>query len=118
MKYKQFVGAVPTFQKLVSQDLPLSVAYRLHKMIRRINEELGFFNARREQIVTSDAPEGEKSTQIAELLEFEAEWDPEPIRIPIDTGINLSCADLDALEGLVEFYEEEDHERDHDQRAE
>jgi hypothetical protein len=55
---------------------------------------------------------------IAELLDFEAEWDPEPIRIPVSTGINLSCADLDALEGLVEFYEEEDHERDHDQRAE
>lgn len=118
MKYKQFVGAIPSFQKLVSQDLPLPAAYRLNKMIRRINEELGFFNARREQIVTSEAPEGEKSSQLAELLDFEAEWDPEPIRIPVSTGINLSCADLDALEGLVEFYEEEDHERDHDQRAE
>lgn len=117
MKYEKLVLSVEAFQKLTAQDLPLPIAYQLKKMTGRINEELVFFRMRYQQITGSEITEEEKGALIAELLNFETDWDPVPLRIPIDTKINLSCADINALEGLVEFYEEEDHERDHDQCA-
>lgn len=118
MTYQKLIGAVPGLQKLTGQDLPLRTAYRLSKMVRKANEELAFFRMKHEEIMKAETEEEEKRRLFEELLRFEADWSPDPIRIPEDTNIRLSGSDIAALEGLVEITEEEDHERDHDQRAE
>lgn len=118
MTYQKLIGAVPGLQKLTGQDLPLRTAYRLSKMVRKVNEELAFFRMKHEEIMKSETEEEEKRQLFEELLNFEADWTPDPLRIPADTNIRLSGSDIAALEGLVEITEEEDHERDHDQRAE
>lgn len=116
MIYEKLVLSVPAMQKLAGQDLPLSIAYRLKKMTSRIDEELVFFRMRHGEIMKSAVTDEEKGALIAELMNFEIDWDPEPIRIPFDTDIRLSCADLSALDGLVEFYEEDPDENDSDHR--
>ena len=118
MKYEKIVLSVPALQKLAAQNLPMPIAYRLKKMTARVNDELVFFRMRHREITESDAADEEKGALVAELLNFETDWDPEPLRIPVDTDISLSCSDLNALEGMVEFYEEGPDENDTDQRAE
>ena len=109
MTYERIVGAVPTFQKLVMQDLPLPVAYRLSKLVRAVNEELAFFQSESGKI--RERHEDPNSPAIARemeaLLALDVEWEAPPVRIEIDDKLRLSCADIDALDGFVEFYEKE-----------
>lgn len=109
MTYEKLIGAVPTFQKLVRQDLPLPVAYRLSKLVRAVNGELAFFQSESGKI--RERHEDPNSPAIAQemeaLLALDVEWDAPPVRIAIDDKLRLSCADIDALDGFVEFYEKE-----------
>lgn len=109
MTYVKLVGAVPTFQKLVRQDLPLPIAYRLSKLVRAVNEELAFFQSESAKIrERHEDPNSPGITQEMEaLLALDVEWNVPPIRIAIDDKLRLSCADIDALDGFVEFYEKE-----------
>lgn len=93
MTYYNIINAVPSFQKLVHKDLPLQSAYRFAKIVRKVNEELEFYRER------SDVDGAD------ELLNFEIDWDEEKIEIPITTDIELSCADVEALEPFITFSE-------------
>lgn len=93
MTYYALLNAVPSFQKLVHQDLPLQSAYKFSKIVRKINEELDFYKERA-SIDSTD-----------ELLEFEIDWNEEKIVIPVTTNIELSCSDVEALEPFVVFTE-------------
>ena len=105
MTYERIVGAVPTFQKFVMQDLPLPTAYQLSKIVRKINDELGFFQQESEKIRGrhEDPNSPGIKTELENLLDLEVEWDVSPVRIEIDDKIRLSCSDIAALEGFVEF---------------
>lgn len=110
MTYEKLIGAVPAFQKLVTQELPLPVAYRLSKMVQKVNEELVFFRSEseknREKHEDPNSP-GIKR-ELESLLALAVDWDYPVLRIDLDDKLRLSCSDVNALEGFVEFVEKVD----------
>ena len=118
MRYRKIVAAVPALQKLSAQQLPLSLAYRLAKTVGKLNEELAFFGVKHKKIAEAEASEEDKAALFEELMDFETDWNPEPLRIPADANVVLSCYDIQSLEGLVEIYEkEEGHDGNQDKCA-
>lgn len=114
MTYRNFIAAVPAFQKLVMQELPLPVAYKLSKMVKAVNEEARFFGQRHSVIMKRhEDPHSPKiEEEVEELLNLEIEWDKKPIRVEIDEKLKLSCADVDSLEGFIEFVDKEGDENE------
>lgn len=102
------INAVPALQKLVREDLPLRTAYRLSKMVRKVNEELDFFKAKEVELKAKHeykVPVQEYN----ELLNLEIDWDEPTITIPLDNNISLSVADIEALTPFIEFKEVEEN---------
>ena len=108
MRIYDVINAIPPLQKLVREDLPLRTAYRLSKMVRRVNEELDFFKAKEAELKAKheyQVPVGEYN----ELLNLEIDWAEPKITIPLDDHITLSVADIEALTPFIEFKEVEDN---------
>lgn len=105
MTFQNILSAVPAFQKLVAQDLPIRTAYRLHKMIRRVNEEIDFFRMKEGEIRAKHENPNSPAllAELDELLKLPIEWELDPLPLSPDEPLRLSCADLDALEGFVEI---------------
>lgn len=110
MTYRNILGSVPTMQKLYAQDLPIKTAYQLHKMIRRINEEIDFFRSKEQEIRAKHENPNSPAilAELNELLDLTIEWEFEPLPLGPDASIKLSCADLDALEGFITIPNQED----------
>lgn len=106
MIYFQILNAIPGFQKIVSQSLPLRTSYKLSKMVRRVNEELDFFRAKEAELKAKHEYKV-PANEYEELLNLEIDWNEPKIEIPLDADINLSCADVDALTPFIEFKEVE-----------
>lgn len=103
MKLIEIVNARTSLQKLIAQDLPLRLAYRLTKLTDAINFHLSFYGS--ELMKLGENPEPEK---LRELDEMEITDIPQTkLSIPIRDGIVLSAADVKMLEPFIEFYEEE-----------
>ena len=105
MTYGTLNASVPVLSKLVGQNLHLRQAYQLTKIAKRANEELAFFNARYNEIVKSGMEEDEKIKMMNELLNFEVEWNLDPLRLSIDDDLMLSAYDLGVCQGLIEIEE-------------
>lgn len=105
MTYGTLNASVPVLSKLVRQNLHLRQAYHLTKIARRANEELVFFQSKHMEIMKSDKPDEEKIKMMNELLNFEVEWDLEPLVLSLDDDLMLSASDLDAARGLIEIKE-------------
>ena len=103
------VNAVSAFQKLIRQNLPLRTSYRLSKMVRRVNEELDFFRAKEAELKARHEYKV-PAAEYEELLNLEIDWNEDKIEIPLDADIELSCADVEALEPFITFKEVEDAE--------
>lgn len=106
MTYLAIKKAAPGLQKLVTQNLTLRTAYKLFKLVERVNEELRFF-ALREAELKAKHEYKVPAKEYEELLNLEIDWNEPTIEIPIDADINLSCADVDALTPFIEFKEVE-----------
>lgn len=109
MTYLSLHKAVPSFQKLVSQSLPLRTSYKLSKIVRRVNEELDFFRAKEAELKAKHEYKVPVK-EYEELLNLEIDWNEQKIEIPLDANIELSCADVEALEPFITFKEVEDAE--------
>ena len=108
MRIYDIINAIPAIQKLVREDLPLRAAYRLSKMVRRVNEELDFFKAKEAELKAKheyQVPVGEYN----ELLNLEIDWVEPKLTIPLDDHITLSVADIEALTPFIEFKEVEEN---------
>lgn len=109
MKYIDILSSVPSFQKLVKQDLPLPISYKLMKLIRKINEELEFYKMKEGEINQKcrdqNLRDDERVAKIAELQSYEIDWDFEPMKLKLSDSILLSCSDIDALSQFIEFVE-------------
>lgn len=105
MTYGTLNASVPILRKLVKQDLHLRQAYQLTKIAKRANEELAFFGSKYAEIVNSDSPDEDKIKMMNELLNFEVDWNLEPVVFSIDDDLMLSAADLDIAQGLIEIKE-------------
>ena len=103
MKLIDIVNARGSLQKLVSQDLPLRLAYKLTRLTDAINFHLNFYGAERMKL--GENPDQEK---LRELEEMEISDIPQTkLSIPIRDGLVLSATDVKMLEPFIEFYEEE-----------
>lgn len=109
MTYRKLIGAVPAFQRIVIQELPLPVAYKLSKMVKAVNEETKFFGEKHAAIMKhhEDPHSPGIAREVEELLDLEIEWDCKPLRVEITDNLHLSCSDIDSLEGFIEFVEKE-----------
>lgn len=110
MTYSKIVTAVPALQKLVNQELPLLIAYKLTKIVQKVNGELDFFSARSSAIYSKyeDQRDPACAAEINELLQMEIEWGIPPLQINIHENVRLTCSEIDMLDGLIEFVDEED----------
>lgn len=108
MKAYNLVEAIPALQKLVRENLPLRTAYRLSKMVRKVNEELDFFKAKEAELKAKHEYKVPVS-EYNELLNLEIDWDEPKITIPLDDHISLSVADIEALTPFIEFKEVEEN---------
>lgn len=103
MKLIEIVNARTSLQKLIAQDLPLRLAYRLTKLTEAINFHLSFYGSERMKLGENPDPE-----KLRELEEMEITDIPQTkLCIPIRDGLVLSAADVKMLEPFIEFYEEE-----------
>ena len=103
MKLIEIVTARHALQKLIAQDLPLRVAYRLMKLTDSCNFHLNFYGNERMKLGTDPDP-----ARLAALNEMEVtDLKETQLRIPICDDLKLSAADIKALEPFIVFYEEE-----------
>lgn len=107
MTYGILNASVPVLRKLIGQNLHLRQAYQLMKIVKKANEELVFFNRRYDRIMAQEeASEDEKIKMINELLNFEVDWDLDPLVLYTDDdNLMLSAHDLDVSSGLIEIKE-------------
>lgn len=105
MTYGTLNASVPVLQKLVRQNLKLRQAYRLTKIVSKVNEEMAFFEEKYKEIGASDASDEEKIKMINDLLNFEVDWTLEPVVLTLDDDISLSAADIDVTKGIIEISE-------------
>lgn len=97
MRLIDLVNARFSIQKLISQDLPLPVAYKLYKLIGIVNQHLEFYG---NEIAK---PNCDKDA----LDSMEIDLDIEKIAITITNDIKLSAMDVKCLEPFINFESEE-----------
>lgn len=103
MTYGSILAAAPVLQKLVGQNLHLRQAYMLTRIVKKINEELEFFNLKRNEIAESDRSDEDKIKMMNELLNLEIDWIIGPLELNLDDDIRISAADLDSAKGIIEI---------------
>lgn len=108
MTYYNIVAASPSIQKMVRQDLPLFVSYKLYKMINHLNEEITFYQNKVEELQSkyNGVNSQEYLDEYNALINLEVDWDEKPIDVNINLGINISAADVSALEPFINFVDE------------
>lgn len=118
IKLHTLVEAKEPLQNLSTKELPLKTSYKLAKAIKRINDELVFFEEERFKLCkkygkfveqnntyeVEDANMPEFKKEYIELLNIEVELDCERVSLP-DT-ISIKPIDLLVLDGLVEIEED------------
>lgn len=105
MTYGTLNASVPVLRKLLNQNLHLRQAYQLTKIAKRANEELAFFHSKYEEILASGKGEEERIKMVNELLNFEVDWNLDPLVFSIDEDLMLSASDIDTAKGLIEIKE-------------
>lgn len=123
MKQGKIINAYKALNKLASCQLPIKTAYQLHKLRVALKsawdfqcEEEGKLIERLNPIATSDGnlqfkcmEDKQEFLRVQnELSEQEQEIDFQPVTVGFSDGITLSANDIDALDGFVTFWEEND----------
>lgn len=96
MILKTLVMAQPALQKLILQDLPLSKALELMRLVEAANKFLTFYSIEL-------AKAGLDRDRIDKLEQFEIDdlGVQLPVRLPMSDDLRLSAADCKLLEGFV-----------------
>lgn len=102
MKLIEIVDARDSLQKLVGQDLPLRLAYRLTRLTDAINFHLNFYGSERMKLGENPDPERLEELENMEITDLHHER----LKLPIRDGLVLSASDVKMLEPFIEFYEE------------
>ena len=102
MKLIDIVNSRDALQKLVAQDLPLRIAYRLVKLTDSINVQMTFYFG--ELTKLGDNPDPERIRELDEMEITDLKVDR--LRIPITDDLKLSATDVHMLEPFITFYEE------------
>lgn len=119
MKIRDLLAALPALQKLGGQDLPLRTLYKVSRVLKKLDENLDFYNKRREELVVKycvvrdgkytarDECAEEFNEKFTELLNLEVEVDEKlPVVLDPSENITLSYNNLTSLKHIIEFKEE------------
>lgn len=117
MKLKTIVDAKEPLSRLVGKELPLKTAHSLWKIIVKANEQLGFYERKRMDILktygeingdvyVSKDGGTELTDKISELLMLDVDISFEPVEICISEDIRLTVEEIARLEPFVNFVEE------------
>ncbi|MCL2216685.1 MAG: hypothetical protein FWB91_06645 [Defluviitaleaceae bacterium] len=91
--FSELLRAVPSFQKLSMTDLPISSAYKVHRLISALQPDLDFFN---EQMTKEGINQDELLTQAMDIM-------AEKIKLPLTADVRLSANDISALLPFFDF---------------
>ena len=99
----KIVNSVAALRKMASQDLSLKTAYETYKLIKIMNEHLGYFDDNRERISKlADNQDKELET----LLQTEVELaDFQKVKVSANEKVNMTALDLMELEDFIEIIE-------------
>lgn len=99
----RIVNSVASLRKMANQDLSLKTAYETYKLIKIMNEHLGYFDDNRERI-SKLADNQDK--ELEALLQTEVELaDFQKVKVSLKENVNMSAMDLMDLEEFIEFIE-------------
>lgn len=99
----KIVNSVAALRKMASQDLSLKTAYETYKLIKIMNEHLGYFDDNRERI-SKLADNQDK--ELEELLQIEVELaDFQKVKVSANEKVNMTALDLMELEDFIEIIE-------------
>lgn len=99
----RIVNSVSALRKMANQDLSLKTAYETYKLIKIMNEHLGYFDDNREKI-SKLADNQDK--ELEALLKTEVELaDFQKVKVSLKENVNMSALDLMELEEFIEFTE-------------
>jgi hypothetical protein len=112
------MNAVPSFNKIISADLPVTITYKLHKMISSLQAEINTFNETHKNLAEKYGTANDDGTvtinqlseynaELNELLSIEIETKITQVGIPLSGNLKLSVSDMTALEPFIYFYTEE-----------
>jgi len=104
MKLIDIVNSRDALQKLVAQDLPLRIAYRLMKLTDNINLQMSFYFNERMKLGQDPDPDRLRALDEMEVTDLKLDR----LRIPITDGLKLSATDVHMLEPFVTFFEEDE----------
>ena len=111
MKLSTVIGSIPTFKKLMEQDLPVKQSYEVAKLARRIDEETNLYNEQRQKLLQKyGEQDGDKyvirpenvdvcNGELGELLNIDVDI-PEKIDI-LSTNVVLTPAEMIAIEDFL-----------------
>lgn len=117
-KLKTIVNAREAVGRLAGQALPVSVSYRVAKLVKAMNEELRVYEAERvkvcEKCGTLNEAEGkyiinkgeEFNRELSSLLDMQVELNVEKVTLP--ETLNITPHDIIALEEFVQIEGAED----------
>lgn len=114
MKIKNIVDAIQSLQKIASSDVSLQTLYSVNKLMKKVEEEIEFFEKERINILEKygkridndkykieDNLKTEYEKAMTELLNIEVKNNIDEIILPMTENIQLSYNDLKALNGFV-----------------
>lgn len=113
MKMKELIDALPSIRKISEQDLSTKTLYSVSKTMKKLENELDFYDKRRQQLIEDYCEEKDGRTEpkpeykevfereFLELLNLDITPDGfKPVEIPENENIRLSYSDLCAVEGI------------------
>ena len=123
MRHDKIYAAYPVVKKLKGMSFPGTIAYRLHKLEKELKEVYDFQTEEHRKLFQQYNPQYDAETKqltfgtpedcrafvkaTDELDQLEHDIAVKPIRIPVNDKYELSGDDMETLEGIIEFYEEE-----------
>jgi len=115
MKLLLIVSAIPAFQKLSQQNLPLQLVYSLKKLTDLVQTEVTFFEEQKLKILekygedkngvleVKKEHEQEADKEYHDLLNTETTVEFNKFYISLEEKIELSISDMTALEPFIGF---------------
>lgn len=117
MKIIQVVNALPSLQKLATQDLSIKKLYKISKLLGNLDNEIAFYHEQRNKILSQycdivgnqyvprKEDEDKLNAAMGELLDTDIECEIKEVVIGVDENIKLSYNDLVQLKGFVSLEE-------------
>ena len=118
MKQQQIVNAYKVIKKYEEEKLPLDISLALFKLKKRLQDQWDFEIEQERKIFDKYQPEqgsagsfNFKSKEdeagfakdIAALLNMDVDWDEDKIKIDFGGRVDMSLADVEALDDFITF---------------